>query len=132
MEKDKIYYRPSDVILRLEYRREFFDITQMKPGGRKVTVITDDGSIVIKEYESGNRKPIAVKKKSCTKDEYNYLCQKLLMCIADADQQDFYVDDSSEELKLYHPFGREQTIDRGLGNSESNIGEIMTTFLERL
>ena len=39
-------------------------------------------------------------------------------------------DDSSEELKIYHLYGRVQTVDRGLGNKNNHIGSVMWDFLK--
>ena len=59
-------------------------------------------------------------------------CVQIEACIEFADRLDFYVDDSSEELKIYRKFGRVQIVDRGLGNRDVHIGEIMHEFLDRV
>ena len=121
----------SDYIEKLEYRRNYFDIQEMKPGARTVITIFDNGTIVSREYGPGSRKVQSVQKKSFPLDVYKELCGELLECIKDADRQDFYVDDSSEELRIYHLYGRIQTMDRGLGNGSIHIADIMHRFLDR-
>lgn len=119
----------SDSILKLEYRREYFDITEMKTGARTLITISGDGTIVSKEFKLGSRKVHSVQKKSFPLDAYKELCKELLECIENADRQDFYVDDSCEELRIHHQYGRVQTMDRGLGNENIHIADIMHKFL---
>lgn len=118
-------------IEKLEYRREFFDITVMKPSARIVTIINNDGSIISKEYKPGSRKALSVQKGKCSVEEFEQLCATIELCIETADQQDFYVDDSSEELRIFHKFGRIQTMDRGLGSETTHIGSIVNDFLNK-
>lgn len=116
-------------IEKLVYRRDFFDIEQMRPGAKQVTTITDDGQIVVKEYAPGSRKAHAVKKAECTTQAYATLCEQIISCIEEADRLDAYCDDSSVELTIHHRYGRTQTMDRGLGNEQIHIGEVMNSFL---
>ncbi len=118
-------------IEKLVYRRDFFDIEQMRPGAKQVTTITDDGQIVVKEYAPGSRKPHSVKKVECTSQAYVTLCEQIISCIEEADRLDAYCDDSSEELIIHHKYGRLQTMDRGLGNEYIHIGEVVNGFLAR-
>ena len=118
-------------IEKLVYKKEFFDLSMMKIGSKLITTITDDGVIVVKEYRFGSRKAHSVKKAYCSLTAFEALCKSINECIETADRLDFYVDDSSEELKIYHKFGRDQIMDRGLGHENSNIGSIMHAFLER-
>ena len=102
----------------------------MKPGGRTITTITNDGMIVFKEYTPGSRKAHLVYKGKCSAEDYEELCERIENCIKNADRLDFYVDDASEELKIFHRYGRVQIMDRGLGNEDIHIGEIMHEFLD--
>ena len=120
-----------NTILKLVYKREYFDISQMKIGARLVTTINADGTVLFKEYKPGSRKVKSVYKGKCTVAAFRLLCYCIEECISTADRQEFYVDDSSEELKIFHSFGRVQTMDRGLGNEETDIGRIMHDFFER-
>ena len=120
----------STTIIKLVYKREFFDVSVMKPGGRLVTTILNDGTVIFKEYDPGSRKVQSVRKGKRSVEDYKTLCAKLENCIESADRLDFYVDDSSEELKIYHKFGRVQIMDRGLGNENVHIGEIMHDYLD--
>ena len=45
-----------NTILKLVYKREFFDISVMKIGARLITTINADGTVVFKEYKPGSRK----------------------------------------------------------------------------
>ena len=119
-----------DSIVKLVYKRDFFDITQMRCGAKQITTITDDGTIVEKEYAPGSRKAHAVKKTECPGEAFRALCERLVDCIETADSLEGYCDDSSEELAIYHKFGRIQTMDRGLGNEAVRIGDVMNSFLE--
>lgn len=118
-------------IIKLEYRRRFFDISVMKDGATKTTTITNNGTITSKNYKVGSRKVDSVQKANCSLEDFKQLCDEIELCIVEADRLDFYVDDSSEELKIYYEFGRVQTVDRGLGNSSTHIGEIINDFLTK-
>lgn len=118
-------------ILKLVYKREYFDISEMRIGARLVTAINADGTVVFKEYKPGSRKAESVYRGKCTVAAFRLLCYRIEECISTASRQDFYCDDSSEELKIFHQFGRLQTMDRGLGNEETNIGRIMHDFFEK-
>ena len=119
----------STTIIKLVYKREFFDVSVMKPGGRLVTTILNDGTVIFKEYRAKSQKVQAVYKGKRSVEDYRILCAKIEDCIEFADRLDFYVDDSLEKLKIYHKFGRMQIVDRGLGNEDVHIGEIMHEFL---
>ena len=118
-------------ILKLVYKREYFDISQMRPGAKVVTTITNDGTIVFKEDEPGSRKVSSSYKGKCSVSAFRLLCFRLEECITTADRHDAYCDDASEELKIYHPFGRVQIMDRGLGNEDVHIADIMHEFFEK-
>lgn len=116
-------------IIKLVYKHEWFDVTQLKIGARTIYTITPDGKLVVKEYR-GSRKVHSQKECPITIEEYNSLCKNIEACIEGADRLDSYVDDSSEELKIYHLYGRVQTVDRGLGNKNNHIGSVMWAFLK--
>ena len=119
---------PANSILKLVYKREYFDIEEMRVCFREVITITDDGSIERKEYKRGSRKACSAKSFKCSTEDYDALCEEIERCIQYADRRSFYVDDTSVELKLYHRFGRVQTVDRGMGNGECDIGGILCNF----
>lgn len=123
------YNISNNSIIKLSYKRESFDFSVMKT--RKLIVtITENGSVVFREYIPGSRKTKLVYKGHCSANAYEVLCIRIEDCIATADRQDYYCDDASEELKIFHKFGRVQIIDRGLGNSDINIEGIMHDFLK--
>ena len=110
--------------------REFFDISTMCSGARVVSTINADGTVIFKEYKSGSRKAESTYKGTCSLTAFEILCLRIEECISTADRQEVYVDDASEELKIFHQFGRVQTMDRSLGNEETDIGRIMHDFFE--
>ena len=118
-------------ILKLEYKRDFFDVFLMRPGARQILSISNDGTIVYKEYKPDTRKAHSIRKEKCSLIAYKKLCKEILKCIETADRNDFFVDDSSAELKIHHKYGRIQTMDRGLGNDNTNIKKIMENFFEQ-
>ena len=122
----------NNPVVKLTYKHEFFDINEMIIGARTITTITDDGSIVIKDYKPGSRKAYSTKKSTCTIEQFQVLCDKLETCIETADKWDMWVDDCSEELKLFYKFNRVQIVDRGLGNDEIDVGSIMREFLSEI
>ena len=118
----------ANTMLKLVYHRHFFDVEHMKNGARSVITITRN-EIVGKVYTPGSRRAQLVRRVCCSPAAYKALCGQLADCIQSADRQDFYDDDSSEELRILHQYGREQIIDRGLGNKNVHIGSIMHRFL---
>lgn len=118
-------------IEKLEYKRRFFDVTTMRDGARITTVIEKDGTIVSKEYGAASRKIDTVHRTTCSSQEFNELCSEIELCIENADRLDYYVDDSSEELTIFYKYGRIQKMDRGLGNDDTHIGQIVNAFLEK-
>jgi len=119
-------------IVKLTYKHSYFDVSKMKMGGRTVTTITEDGIIVVKEYKAGSRKVYSSKTTTCSVEGFRELCAQLEDCIETADRWDMFVDDCSEELRLTYRFGREQIVDRGLGNEKTRIGLIMWEFLNTI
>lgn len=122
----------KNTIEKLVYKREFLDLSVMKIGAKTVTTITADGNIILKEYKFGSRKAESVQNAHCSVVAFKKLCDDIETCVETADRLNFYVDDSSEGLKIYHKFGRVQLMDRGLGNKERNIGAIMHEFLDEV
>lgn len=117
-------------ILKLVYRRDYFDVAEMRPNAKQITTITADGLIVEKEYAPGSRKAHSSKTSQCSTAAFLALCEQLNDCIVHADRLDGYCDDASEELIIYHRYGRTQKMDRGLGTEHTNIGIIVNSFLQ--
>lgn len=118
-------------IEKLEYKRRFFDVATMTDGARITTMIKKDGTIISKEYGAASRKVASVQRAKCTEEEFKQLCDEIELCIESADRLDFYVDDSSEELRIFYQYGRIQIVDRGLGSENFHIGGIMNAFFEK-
>ena len=118
-------------ILKLEYKREFFDLSLMKRGARKVISISNDGTIVCKEYKSGIRKAHSIRQEKCSLVAFRNLCKRVLKCIETADRNEIFIDDSSAELTIYYENGETKTVDRGLGNETNFIEYIMSGFFEK-
>ncbi len=122
----------TNPIAKLVYKREFFDLSVMKIGARTVTTITPDGNVVIREYRGDSRKVYSTRKTTCSADAFKYLCNQFENCIINATKWDMYVDDCAEELRIVYKFGREQKIDRGLGDENTRIATIFYEFMEKL
>ena len=122
----------TNPIAKIVYKREFFDISVMKIGARTVTTITSDGNVVIREYKADSRKVYSTRKTTCSIDAFNKLCNQFENCINNATSWDMYVDDCSEELRLVYKFGREQKVDRGLGDENTRIATIFYDFMEEI
>lgn len=118
-------------IEKLQYKRRYFDFSTMKNRTSITTTITNDGTIVSKKYKAGSRKVNSIQKTICSLEEFQELCNKIELCIENADRLDFYVDDASEELRIFYKYGRIQTMDRGLGNDNFDIGKIVNSFLTK-
>ena len=122
----------NNPIVKLTYKHEFFDINEMRIGARTITTVTEDGVIIVKDYKPGSRKAYSTKKSTCSVEAFLTLCDKLEACIETATKWDMWVDDFSEELKLFYKFNRVQIVDRGLGNDEIDVGSIMREFLSEI
>jgi hypothetical protein len=118
-------------ILKLEYRKEFFDFSLMKLAAKKTITILNNGTIICKEYKADTRKAHSIRKEKCSLIEYEKLCKEILECIETADRNEHFFDDASAKLKIYHEFGRIQTMDRGFGNGTVNIEYIMGDFFKK-
>ena len=120
----------STEIIKLVYKHERLDLMQLKISTKIVYTITPDGKLTIKEYKNGSRKVHSLNEYSFSLDEYRALCKGIEECIKNANRLDFYVDGTSEELKILHKYGREQIMDRGLGNEYVHIYDIIHDFLD--
>ena len=123
---------PSNPIVKLVYKHEFFDVNRMKIGARTITTITSDGNIVIRRYKSDSRKAYATHRAICSHQMYDDLCKQLDECISTSDRWSMYVDDCSETLRIIYKHGREQIVDRGLGNKDANIATIVYKYMRKL
>lgn len=122
----------SNPIVRLTYKHEFFDISEMRIGGRTVTTILEDGTIIEQDFKPGSRKAYKTRKTTCATAEFRVLCDRLETCINSATDWEMWVDDCAEELKLFYKFNRVQIVDRGLCNGDTSIGGIMREFLSSI
>ena len=122
----------TNPVAKIVYKYELFDVSQMKIGTRINTTITSDGSITIREYRDGSRKLYSTRKYCCTVEDFDSLCKQLETCINTATNWDWYVDDCAEKLRIVYKYGREQIVDRGLGNADTNISMIFYGFLKKL
>ena len=119
----------STQIFKLVYKHEQKDCLQRKLCFKIVYSITPDGKLTVKEYRNGSRKAQLVNEYHFLSEEYEGLCKRIEECIERADRLDLYMDDASEELKIFYRYGRVQTMDRGLGNEDVQICEIIHDFL---
>ena len=118
-------------ILKLEYTGKHFDLSLMKSYTREIISITNDGIIICKEYKPDTRKPHSIKEGKCSLIVFKNLCERILNCIETADRKVMFTDNSSAELTIYYQDGNTQTMDRGLGNENKYIEDIMQDFFEK-
>ena len=117
-------------ILKIRYAISTFDVDAMCSHSRYVYELYPDGKVTYGHYEKGTRK--AVDKDAshqATADDYQKLCAELNACVASADRQEWYVDDCSAEVKIYRAFGRVDTMDRGYGNADTDVGQLITKYI---
>lgn len=62
---------------------------------------------------------------------FEELCQKLDECIDNANCLEEYIDDCTVTVTIYRAFGRKETMDRGLGNGKTDVGSIITEYMNR-
>ena len=100
---------------------------------RGVTIITihNNGKIKIEDYIKGVSKSKDTEYLSCPVKEFKKLTQEIEECISTANKLDFYIDDKSVEVKVYHKLGLLQTMERGLGNEKCDINQILFQFFRK-
>lgn len=117
-------------IEKIKYSISCFDVDIMAIGRKDVYELYPDGRVVFRCYRAGSRK--CVKKNETTTAagaDFRLLCAKLQDCISTADRENQYVDDTSAELKIYRSFGRVDTMPRGYGNEQEDVGGIVSEYL---
>lgn len=121
--------KPTDILKR-RYTIRPFDVEVMCSHSRRVYELFPDGKIRYSIFEKGNSKPIKKQENhTASLEDYIDLCTKINDCIDAADTVNQYVDDCSVDVKLYRSFGRVDTMDRGYGNSNTDLGEIITRYI---
>ena len=118
-------------ILKLEYKLKFFDVSLNKAYTSEDISITKDGAIVCKEYIPFTSEPYSIREEKCSLIVFKNLCERILNCIETADRKVMFIDDSSAELTIYYQDGNTKTVDRGLGNENKYIEDIMQDFFEK-
>jgi len=117
-------------VVKMVYTQTRFDVDAMCAHTRYVYEIFPDGTVIRKHYEKGVRKAIDKEEsKIASAAEYHLLCLRLNSCISSADREEIYIDDSSAELRLYHPFGRSEIMPRGFGNGKETVGELICKYV---
>lgn len=117
-------------IEKIKYSISRFDVERMVMGKRDVPEIFPDGRVTFRCYQTGSRKCIKKDEtKSLPKDDFRLLCAKLLDYISTADRANRYIDDTGGELKIYHSFGRVDTMPHGYGNEQRDVGMIVREYL---
>ena len=119
---------PPRKVLKLVYKRRYFDLETRRVGCREVTTISCDGRIEQRLYKYGSRKVQEMRTATCPLAAFAQLCDALERCIQEADCLDIWADDTSAELEIHHPFGRVQTVDRAMGSANASIGGIICGF----
>ena len=118
-------------ILKLEYKKERFDLSLMKSFVSEIISITNDGTIICQEFLPFTNDLSSVQEGKCSLNVFRNLCKRVLECIETADRKVMFIDDSSAELKIYYECEDTQTVDRGLGNDNTCIDFIMGSFFEK-
>lgn len=117
-------------ILKIRYVIRTFDLDVMCSHSRYVYELFPDGKVTYGHYEKGTRKPEEMREThQATKDDYQKLCAELNACVASADRQNWYVDDCTAKVKIYHAFGHVETMDRGYGNEGTDVGQLITEYI---
>lgn len=117
-------------ILKIRYVVSPFDIEAMCSHSRYVYELFPDGKVTYGHYEKGNRKAVdTTESTKATAEDYAKLCDELNACIEAADRQEWYVDDCAAEVKIYRPFGRTDTMDRGYGNGDTDVSQIISKYI---
>ena len=117
-------------ILKIRYAISTFDVDAMCSHSRYVYELYPDGKVTYGHYEKETSKAIEKDETHrATAEDFTRLCADLNACIESADRQQFYVDDTGAEVKIYRPFGRVDTMDRGYGNADTDVGQIITNYI---
>ena len=117
-------------ILKIRYAINTFDVETMRSHSRYVYELYPDGKVTYCHYEKGIRTAIDKNEThQATADDYRQLCAELNACIASADRLEMYIDDCSADVKIYRAFGRIDTMDRGYGNADTDVGQLITKYI---
>ena len=117
-------------ILKIRYAISTFDVDAMCSHSRYVYELYPDGKVTYGHYKKGTRKAVDKDEShQATADDYQRLCAELNACVASADRQEWYVDDCSAEVKIYRAFGRVDTMDRGYGNADTDVGQLIAKYI---
>ena len=119
----------SEKIIKLRWQKNVFDFCLNKITYKEVTVINADGTVICKGYSSGSKSADYIDTGKCSQEDYKSLCSEIRQCIESADRLYHITDDCSANLKIFHPFERVQTVNRGLGNEKVSLDRIMEEFL---
>ena len=117
-------------IIKIRYTISLFDVAAMRSHTRYVYELYPDGKVSFAHYERGNRKPEATDEKhTASASDFMQLVADLNACIETADRDEMYVDDTGAEAIIYRPFGRTDTMDRGYGNGEIDVGQLISNYI---
>ena len=117
-------------IQRIRYTVSTFDLETMNSHTRYVYQLIPDGTVTFAHYEKGNRKPESKSEKHiATALDYEMLCAKLNACIEAADRNNLYADDTAVEVKLFRLYDRTDTMDRGYGNENTDVGRLIAEYI---
>lgn len=120
----------SNDILMLKYKRYSFSCEEMKFVNKTVYEMLNSGEIVITEYFNNTRRIKSKTKKYNSEADYKKLVHDINNCIDNATHQEHFIDDCECTLTIYYPFGRKETMDRGLGNEDVCIEKIIEEYIQ--
>ena len=120
--------KASDIRM-IRYTEKAFDPFTMSYS-RRIYTLYPEGLVTCALYAPGSRK-MSRKEESrrAGAEDFRQMCAELNACLESADRLDKYVDDCGAEARIHRPFGRVDTVDRGYGNAETDVGNIISEYL---
>ena len=118
-------------IEKIKYTVTWFDPEKMTTGRRDIYEMFPNGKVTYHGYNgAGNRKCIRKSENTiATGADFQRLCERLTDCIAHADRENLFTDDTAAELKIYHSFNRMEILPRGYGSEREDVETIVCQFL---
>lgn len=120
----------SEKILKIKILYDIIDVNSLDWRQRISYELFPDGLVVKKTFNGNSRKCASISKSiKLTSKDFEELSVKINRCINEANTLQSYCDDRSATITILRNFGRVETMDRGLGNDEITVGEIITNYL---
>ena len=91
-----------------------------------VTEIKADGNIIVEKYTG--RKKVSTENCSVPVEDIREFYLELRECIETANGIEHFYDDHDGRLIIYHPFGRSESMPKGLGHGINVVGYMVMHF----